>query len=300
MHGYSSKSGVCFYDFNNLSGLECLVLRSKKLSFVNLNSLTELCLLDCNMLLLTTKDFQSLPNLRFLQLTKVVNNDHISFHHLHQLRRLCVTRVQSLNFLKHLPDDLHILKVDTSRDANLLMNLRHENLQVLDITIFKAYSFDAQCLRGLPGLRHFRIKNSLLKSIKLDYPFLANLETLSLEQNKIENIDLSMLINVKSLNLSNNPKLILSQSTLAAQVDTLEELYLCEMSFSNKNLSSASLGQLKQLRILDLSDNKIRNFDPRMFIGLSNLRELDFSLNPVGKLEQKLVAKIFPRLEKLL
>ena len=299
MHGYSSKSHKCFYDFNNLSGLDCLVLCSKKLSFVNLTSLTELCLLDCNMLLLKTKDFQSLPNLRFLQLTKVVNNDHISFEHLHQLRRLCVRRVQSLNFLIDLPNDLLILKVDTSRDVDLLKNLRHENLQVLDITIYQAYSFDAQCLRGLPSLRHFRMTKSLLKSIKLDYPFLANLETLSLEHNKIENIDLSQLVNLKSLNLSNNPKIFLSQITLAAQADKLEELYLSGVSFSNNKLGSASLGQLKQLRILDLSDNKIRKFHPRMFMGLSNLRELDLSQNPVGKPEQKIVSKIFPRLEKL-
>ena len=133
-----------------------------------------------------------------------------------------------------------------------------------------------------------------------DYPFLANLETLSLEQNKIEKIDLSQLVNLKSLNLSNNPKLILSQSTLVAQADTLEELYLSGVSFSNNKLGSASLGQLKQLRILNLSNNKIRKFHPKMFIGLSNLRELDISQNPVGKPEQNIVAKIFPRLEKLI
>lgn len=248
---------------------------------------------------LTSEDFQSTPNLRFLQLKEIKSNAHINFYYLHRLQRLDVNKAQSFNFLDRLSADLHMLKLYSS-DSNVLKSFKHENLQVLDISIFRLHSFDAQCLSSLPSLRHFRIEKSVLNSIKLGYSFLENLETLSLQQKNLEKIDISKLVNLRWLNLSNNRKLVLSKSTLAVQVDKLEELYLSDVGFTNNKLSSASLGQLNELKVLNLSDNKIRKFNPKILTGLVNLKELDLSRNPMGKLEQKLAAKIFPKLEKLI
>ena len=66
---------------------------------------------------LTSEDFQSTPNLRFLQLKEIKSNAHINFHYLHRLQRLDVNKAQSYNFLDRLPADLHMLKLYSS-DSN--------------------------------------------------------------------------------------------------------------------------------------------------------------------------------------
>lgn len=282
----------------NLEHLQLSFAKLNEHSLLNLTHLRVLSLSYVNMRRFSSNDFEALPNLESLSLDELKNNAHVSFHSLHRLRRLEVRHAQNHEFVHTLPRDLHALRIE-GFDPKVLNNIQHGKLQVLDLTSYKLYSFDTKCLAGLTSLRHLRIKQSVLKTIKLRSAFLANLVTLSLENNHIEQIDLSKLVNLTWLNLSFNRKFNPHSSTFATQADTLEELYLSGCCFSNQKLSNASLSKLKQLRVLDLSENSIRRFDPKMFAGLSNLRQFSMRKNPVGRLEPKLLTKLFPKLEKI-
>lgn len=131
-----------------------------------------------------------MPKLESLAIDQLKNNAHVRFHHLHRLRGLDVRYAQNYDFLTQLPENLLILKSEAF-DVNMIESIRHANLQALDFSSFKLGSFDAKILAGLPNLRHLRIKRSALSEIKQGYAYIKNLETLSLERNIIEEIDLS-------------------------------------------------------------------------------------------------------------
>lgn len=286
----------CLSGLANIESLQVRYSRFHPTCLANLTSLRQLRICGGSLKGLSSDDFKSLPNLDLLLLEDVKGNDQIDFYELHALRTLIVYKVQSYNFLYRLPDDLHMLRLE-SFSVYHLQNLKHANLKVLDFSICRLYEFDTKWLSRLTGLRHLRIRKSNLKTIKLNYSFLANLETLSLERNNIDKIDLSKLVNLKSLDLSYNRKLESHRNMFTSQADSLEELNLSAVAFSTNKVREASLGQLKQLRVLNLSKNTIRKFEPKMFIGLSNLRELKIKGNPVDKLEPSLAVKIFPKIE---
>ena len=157
--------------------------------------------------------------------------------------------------------------------------------------------FDAKYLRAVPNLKHFRIRKSQLKSIKLNYKFLANLETISLERNMLESVDLRHLVNLKSLDLSFNSRLILEGEPFGKLVK-LEELYLTSIRLSSTKLVSIKFAGLKNLRLLDLSNNFLINLELKTFRGLESLRELDLRRNKV-KSDTQMLFKVLPKLQNL-
>lgn len=290
----SSLSGL-----PSLENLGLYKARLKANSFANLSHLHVLNLESINMKSFSSFGFDSLVNLESLRIVGLKSNAHVNFHLLHSVQRLEIYRAENYNFLLRLPPNLRILKID-SFDVNIFEDIQHDRLQVLDFkSVPKLYTFNAKHLQGFNGLRHLRICDSNLKTIKLGYTFLANLETLSLERNNIEKIDLTYLVNLSSLNLSGNRKLKSHRNMFATQVDSLRELYLSNVSFSTNKLRDTSLGQLAKLEILDLSKNEIRSFVPKMFAGLRELRNFKMNRNPVGKIEGKILAKLFPKLEQI-
>lgn len=287
------------YNFFNLLQLEYLVVSNVKFnSFIELSNLRVLTVINCNMRLITSDDFKNMPALESLSIDQLKNNTHVSFHQLKRLHSLEVRHAQNYEFLARLPEKLAILRLEAF-DVAEFDNMRHANLQTLDFISYKLHSFDCKRLAGLTNLRHLRIKKSVLYKINLDYAFLSKLETLSLERNLIQDIDLSRLVNLRLLDLSYNRSLVVSKSTFAAQADKLEELYITAAFLTGKQVKQASLSNLSQLKVLDLSENKIRRFEMECLAGLKNLRHLNMRENPCYKIDPNQAAKLFPKLEKL-
>ena len=146
--------------------------------------------------------------------------------------------------------------------------------------------------------------DQVFSDINLDYEFLSNLESLSIEFSKIENFNLSRLLNLKYLEfigtkqLKNKTKMISLVPETFASLEALEEMHLYNLQLCNSDLQGV-FTYLKQLRVLDLSKNKIENINVETFKGLENLTNLDISGNQVDNVTAHDFVKVFPKLNEL-
>lgn len=294
-------------------------------SLIDLPNLRRLEINSCDIAKLSSDELsRSLPNLESLEITYLSSTDfrakftNFSFENFNKLRRLEIYgQEEEFDFIHTLPPSLSILKID---GLDKKRDFKHSNLSVLDIRVKEA-SFDAKVLSELTGLRHLRISNERLFSdlywefrgerehefneINLEYDFLAKLETLSIEFSSIRHIDFSRLVNLKYLELIGNGKHSESQNKMINLLSnpfyglkSLEEVRLENLELTNSDLKGA-FSNLKRLRVLNLTKNRVNNIDVKTFKGLKNLTRLNMKGNDLNKVKPEVFLSVFPKLEEL-
>lgn len=107
------------------------------------------------------------------------------------------------------------------------------------------------------------------------------LRLLDVSGNRIENLEretFRKIVRLRMLNLAKNGIKQLTGDVFADLLD-LNELYLNNNQLVNFISSTNVFGNLKQLTILDLSNNTIINIERQMFYGLESLVEINLSHN---------------------
>lgn len=301
---------------SGLSNLEYLNLKSLALeenSLDNLLKLRQLVLIRCDMKALKLDIFDSFPSLESLEVFYSDRNDddaHLLNLNLSTLKRLDLNSSNNrLKILLNLPPDLRVLKLTdfTYKESCSyeLRHIKHSNLEILDLegllNMFKenwaVLNFNTNWIEGFTSLKHLRIAESKLRKINLSSRVIQRLTSLSLESNRIEKLDWCKLVNLVSLDLSYNNKLKFVPNMFVSLVK-LEQLSLKSANFDGS--VHGVFDNLKSLRFLDLSCNRIKKIERRVFEGAENLRELNLGYNwLLDTLEARLILDMFPKLEKL-
>lgn len=287
MDGPFYASAGMFDNLNGMNSLQHLTIRNFQIgnsSFQNLTYLKHLVLFYCNLEIICSESFRCLPNLEVLENYYPEKYAHIHYQELVNLKWLHIRKVNTFDFLHCLNEDLIVLELFNSimRSEQVFPHFNHPNLTVLQLFDNRLDHFDGQCLSGLKKLKHLKIGGNLIKTIQLNYDFLLNLETVSLDHNKLEILDnaFSKLTRLKSLDLIYNISLKLN-SKIFIGLSTLEQLYLAcvnEKKFISE-IDKDFLFGLNNLTILDLKRNHLTKFHHEMFLHTPCLVKLDLSEN---------------------
>ncbi|KAB2039730.1 hypothetical protein ES319_D02G030600v1 [Gossypium barbadense] len=246
----------------------------------------------------------NLENEGFGKLSSTLSNLEIldlSFNYLNDSILLSLSELSSLRYL-----DLSINKFEGSGHQRGLNNL--SNLKYLDLSWNRIESISNKGLNNLTNLKYLDLSWNDIESISNKDGTqlrLTNLEELYLSGNLFRNNTISFpqgLSSLKSLTLFNN-RLQGSLDTKDSNVSSsLEEIYLDYSTLNTNILQSigvfASLKtlslyhcgligplpnqgwcDLKNLEVLDVSNNALEGMLPRCFSNLTSLRVLDVSRN---------------------
>ena len=306
----------CFYNLSNMKdlNLESVQLRQiDKDVFANLPNLESLNLSYNNLQFLESNTFNGLNNLKKLILrsaikesihsnafNQLLNLEYIDLSYNYGLRQLDVNLFNNLFKLIHLnlsDNSFEILKHETFKSLtnlkvfhlnsfecdrieenpfNYLLNLEILNIDIqnyvnyfqfkndikLDKLSIKKWNVKFSNRLNLVNLKTLDLSHNVLKTIKNDYfkhmPNLVDLDLSYCEIKQIEAKAFKKLINLEKLNLRGN-------------------------SFMNKSIMKSSrfdfLIRLTSVRMLNMSNCKIKTIDLRYFQNLTHLIELDLSRN---------------------
>ncbi|XP_058182762.1 receptor-like protein 19 [Rhododendron vialii] len=127
--------------------------------------------------------------------------------------------------------------------------------------------------------------NKLRGPIPQSISTLVNLTVLSLASNDLSGVDLHILKNVESLDISNTNISVVTRSNVNNTLPNLRYFY---MSSCNIEVFPYFLRALENLEVLDLSQNKIHGQIPNWagFIGKASLRYLNLSNNFLTDIKQ--------------
>lgn len=317
------KARVCdhvnlirFSGMSNLINLKIKNIRPH--SFYDLPNLRHLEIKSCNLSKLDKNAFLAMPNLESLHIThdncfsNLQQLRNISLESLHELKRLKIYDPYDYDVFQVLPPNISILIIDGLKKER---RFKHKNIQVMHIILGSFHSFDAKMLSDLPSLRHLRLemKNKCYMSfveINLNYEFLSQLETLSIEFLDIKQVNFSRLVNLKYLELignqykvgctdeSQNEMMIHLVPSTFSELKALEEMHLENLILTNSDLEGV-FSNLKQLRVLDLSKNRIKSIDVKTFNGLEKLTRLEIKENDLDNVKPDEFLTVFPKLEEL-
>lgn len=295
------------------NALEFLTVRNLKLGtqpFGHLSRLRNLNLFMCDLAQVTSDSFVEnlAPRLECLQVYAPKNYSHISFERLNRLKWLRASKLDdsTLEFLiSHLSTDLCVLELvsslnETLNISRILGNLHHAHLRALHLVDNEFGHFESKWLAGLPSLRHLKLGANLIKSLELTDDCLVQLESLSLDHNKLECSQLDgafvRLDNLESLDLTHNANLRLGPHVFVGlSRGRLKYLYLACVNrkkyFSRLDrdlfvdvTSSSNNRLLGNLTVLDLKRNHLTSLDPAVFECMPQLERLDLSENQLRKL----------------
>ncbi|XP_018322078.1 chaoptin-like [Agrilus planipennis] len=286
-----------FLDFNNITYLG-------HNSFIHSTTLEQLTLSQNAISNVNKYAFFGLHTLQILDLS----NNFISHLHNNQFSSLANLRIINLrrNDLKYLPKDVFM---NTKLEfLDLGQNLFSEiptpsitevgrSLQFLSIESNSIERIDSTTFPGTPKLKQLHLKsnkltilpdnvftnlnvlqhldisnNNLRTNFKELFHFAQNLKDLVLSGNNIRDVPHLPLPNLSKLDLSNN---LIGNVDGSALQDLKQLRHLC-LSHNRLTYIPSSLGtRLPRLKTLDLSYNPIKEIDSSSFIGLKNLQELN-------------------------
>lgn len=255
------------FNFNNL--IETLNISFYEVvpnySFVYLNYLKILNLIDSNLLLIKNFSLIGLRNLNEINLINV-QIKQIESGTFFDLIRL--NEIDLYNFFK----EVEILKSQT------FIGLR---IKFLDFSGMKVNQIEPETFKNLKDLQFLNLNKNNLKALENNsFLGLDSLKTLNLSSNQISRIETDTFIGLERLEklfLDNNK--ILNQ----LQLGTFQNLpNLKELNLEKNNLNKIYTGtfsNLPKLLHLNLSLNNLTRLEADLFVPLTDLLSLDLSAN---------------------
>lgn len=121
---------------------------------------------------------------------------------------------------------------------------------------------------------------------------LTNAQTLELRSNNLKKVPnyIFDLANLEELNLSNNE----ISGAIQAEIHNLKKLKILDLSNNKMTGVPAEIGQLKNLEILNLSNNLLTGL-PHELGNLQNLKELNLSGNNYSQQDLDIILKKLPK-----
>lgn len=208
-------------------------------------------------------------------------------------------KLEQLNLTGNL---IHIVK----KDAFLGL----VKLKELSISSNKIEQLEDECLRGIESLELLDLQRNRMKTIQKEAVDDIYIDTLNLGYNEISYLDLNF-IPVRCLLLSFNPIQQFSclgsfveelqlDNTLMNISDIITSRELVSLNFASNRITKLEedfLERFSFLKVLNLSNNLIRNFTLPGETPAVNLLRLDLSFNPVKQFDFDNVAILAPILE---
>ncbi|KAJ8920754.1 hypothetical protein NQ315_004894 [Exocentrus adspersus] len=318
----NSLSDILEIPFWNLPALKGLDLSENFFKMLHpsfLENLPSLRRIDLNSNELTVIDPELFLPSPLLEHINISNNYITAIHpatfgRLVNLYELDVSRNRLIEFVPGLAKEIEYLHIHHNNIMELPTvhspDLDLPALRMLDISSNRIQTIPKASLRTMPQLRRLLIGKNLLQGIaENSFNGLNQLEVLHLQGNVITHIhphafkDTTLL---KEINLSNNrldvlvpdlfkdtpllKQLDLSKNQLAeilpGTLDKNLELENIDASYNVLVQLPITLYGLKNLRLLDLTSNRIKNIDPEIIGSLVNLKELRLSKNFIQELKQ--------------
>ncbi|XP_078605300.1 uncharacterized protein LOC144878523 [Branchiostoma floridae x Branchiostoma japonicum] len=185
---------------------------------------------------------------------------------LFQLRYLDI----SCNKLSHLPDSI-----------SSLSNLEELNISGNTIQVFP------KGMENMQALKVLIYRNNSLVTIPEQVFSFRSIEELDVSDNELTEVSplIGNLLSLKVLNLRWNQSLQTLPQELCDQLSDLEELNLsvCDLGYLPENI-----GNLKKLRILQSSCNRISSLPESVFKSLDNLEELTLCDNSITEIPESI------------
>ncbi|XP_076246206.1 uncharacterized protein LOC143186418 [Calliopsis andreniformis] len=240
--GYNFLVAIPEFTFHNLTELRSLDLTGNRIkvlspeSIVDCPNLVTISLAYNRISKMEKNAFYDLPSLRFL---------HLEFNRLTTLDLDAISEIGGPDFA-----------LNVSYNAISLINSEHpmNNLTRLDISFNNISHLSADTFYKIPDLRHLDLRSNFIVVLDPGTFGLRHLETLNLQDNKIETLRKQSFHGLESLQ-----QLDLSKNQISL-------------------LSTEQFRNLRNLRILNLSNNKIRSLPRDVFEG-TTLEILDLSHN---------------------
>ncbi|XP_007946579.1 toll-like receptor 3 [Orycteropus afer afer] len=294
----------------NLSLSNVQLFRTSNMTFSGLKQ-TNLTMLDLShnsLNMIANDSFAWLPNLKYFNL-EYNNIEHLysrSFYGLFNVRHLNLKR----SFTKQSTSFASLSKIDDF-SFQWLKSLEYLNMEDNNFPGIKSNMFT-----GLISLKYLRLSNSFTSLRTLTNETFTSLAhspllLLNLTRNKISRIDSGAfswlghlevldlgineigqeltgqewrgLTNIVEIYLSFNKYLQLTSNSFAL-VPSLQQLMLRRVACKNVDISPSPFRPLRNLTILDLSNNNIANINDEMLEGLDKLEILDLQHNNLARL----------------
>ncbi|XP_061453889.1 toll-like receptor 13 [Rhineura floridana] len=212
----------------------------------------------------------------------------------------------SHNFIRSLPygsfhhlPELKVLQLSFNK-MEVIENGAFENLTVLkmlNLSCNNLTSLSKYVFRGMPNLTFLILHNNQLRKIQQDtFSPLPNLQELQLHFNILEGfaevvLSLERLRQLRKLNLCNNNLTSLeSEARLPASLSTF---LLCNNSLSRVDVKGPEF--LRNVKLLDLSYNKISNASSFATVSLQNISSLKLMGNSIDVFQLLNVSDLQPR-----
>lgn len=220
--------------------------------------------------------FEGLNNL----LSLILDNNKIS-------RMGSDITLYGLNALQNLSLANNQISVFNNNTFQCVPNLRYLNLRNTSST------FNFNILKPLKFLETLILDNNLLENIPISIPL--NITTLSLNCNKLRNLTYDTFINVpnlRKLHISRNMISNINVDTFETQ-KLLEELYLDDnyLSFLPRNWCEF----MKKLRYLNLSGNKFTSLEMVIYSSTLPIEQLYLERNPIQSINMSSILQIIPK-----
>ncbi|XP_069600459.1 toll-like receptor 3 isoform X1 [Ranitomeya imitator] len=249
-------------------------------SFIYLRSLEMLNLEENQISHLSSRAFNGLSNLTYLNLKKFFSSskdariDDFSFQWLPNLKYLNMEQNKKMYFSEHA--------------FTGLMSLTNLSFSGCTFQTFTNTTFLSLSNSSLISLN---VSKTDLTGIESGaFHGLQHLEVLDLGINQIDQFftgkEFEGLRSIKQIYLSYNKRLILASSSFCS-IRTLEKLNLRKTALTFKSPSNSPFYCLFNLTHLDLGNNNIANMDEDFFSGLYNLRILSLQHNNLARLWKK-------------
>ncbi|TYH82216.1 hypothetical protein ES332_D02G044100v1 [Gossypium tomentosum] len=301
LSGNSLKNSILLH-MRNLSSLKALSLRrnqlgGKLLHIQELNHLANLKYLDLSgnhIESISNKGLNNLTNLKYLDLSW------------NRIESISNKGLNNLSNLKYLDLSHNNIESISNQGLSNLTNLKKLDLSGNLIESFQSFKDGGRKLE-LTHLEELNLDGNLFNtSVFASLNKLSNLKSLSIRDNglkgSIDMKDLEAFINLRELDMSYNElkDLVIHQDSNVSS--SLEEIYLVYSTLNTnilqsigvfaslKILSLSNCGligplpnqgwcDLRNLEVLDVSENALEGMLPHCFSNLTSLRELDISRN---------------------
>ncbi|XP_011257736.2 leucine-rich repeat-containing G-protein coupled receptor 5-like [Camponotus floridanus] len=232
--------------------------------------------------------FEEYPNLEILSARKNDIRDLISevntpFPKL-KILDLSSNQIQSTDFVKLLPNSLHVLDLHDNSLSSLVFDKNHVNLLALNLD-YNNLRYITNVMTGLENLQYLSVSGNKIDSIESNaFEDTNKLVYLNLSTNKITHFHSEIFIKLQSLRLLDLNYNMLEEIPQISNETIISTLFLnCN---NIKSIISNAFVQMPKLMKLLLGGNQIIEINVKAFAHLSLLEILDLSRNKLSFLPE--------------